>query len=570
MALPRQRLIAIHLRAQLTLERAFRRRYAATLNRYAKAAATAYAQHGPRGIPFALAGQQEDIARILRANYLAAGTRYRAMVLEQLTGQTKDASSQFEIEMQAYVDAQVAERSALISSTTNELVAGAIAKGVKEAETPAEIAKRIRVTTGGTVSRVRADAIAITETHNAATYASDVTAAGTGLTLEREWVSVEDSRTRPTHNEADGQRTSMAGTFTVGGYQLKRPGDPDAPAKEVIRCFPGGTLVSHVDAGAATRHWFDGELIEIETAGGNKLAGTPNHPVLTTAGWKPLRLVNKGDGVLKVGDGVDSIVAPNINDVPSRIDEVFDALSGFGGGKRVSACVVDFHGDIPGSDVDVVRADRELRDRKESAFYGVRAKLLLVLSDLRLGKELSSGLLHGSLDRFLFPAHGSVGGLRPLLSLIWCSVLHSLHHCLASIARTYSRFLKRLSDRAALHPATHFLCNSLHRLPKAKASYDLIANHITAHFSSSRKGLASRSAGNKAGQAPVHRHSAEAELLSDSLVGQARIVEADRVITVGTKEFSGHVYNLHDAKGMYIANGIIVHNCRCVVNYHEV
>lgn len=50
------------------------------------------------------------------------------------------------------------------------------------------------------------------------------------------WLATEDKRTRPTHVEADGQRTLLTSPFIVGGAQLQFPGDPRGPAQEVINC----------------------------------------------------------------------------------------------------------------------------------------------------------------------------------------------------------------------------------------------------------------------------------------------------------------------------------------------
>jgi len=50
------------------------------------------------------------------------------------------------------------------------------------------------------------------------------------------WLSTVDGRTRPTHVEADGQRTLLDSPFDVGGAALLFPGDPRGPAQEVINC----------------------------------------------------------------------------------------------------------------------------------------------------------------------------------------------------------------------------------------------------------------------------------------------------------------------------------------------
>lgn len=52
----------------------------------------------------------------------------------------------------------------------------------------------------------------------------------------KQWLSTEDSRTRPTHTAADRQRTLLTEPFRVGGAPLLFPGDPRGPAQEVINC----------------------------------------------------------------------------------------------------------------------------------------------------------------------------------------------------------------------------------------------------------------------------------------------------------------------------------------------
>lgn len=54
--------------------------------------------------------------------------------------------------------------------------------------------------------------------------------------LEKCWIATIDGKTRNTHFAADGQRTPLTGTFTVGGASLFIPGDPDGPPDEVVNC----------------------------------------------------------------------------------------------------------------------------------------------------------------------------------------------------------------------------------------------------------------------------------------------------------------------------------------------
>lgn len=56
------------------------------------------------------------------------------------------------------------------------------------------------------------------------------------LQFEQQWLATLDTRVRDTHRRADGQRRRMGQTFSVGQAELRFPGDPRGPAKEVIQC----------------------------------------------------------------------------------------------------------------------------------------------------------------------------------------------------------------------------------------------------------------------------------------------------------------------------------------------
>lgn len=57
-----------------------------------------------------------------------------------------------------------------------------------------------------------------------------------GTKYVKRWLATEDQRTRPDHREADGQVVPFGQPFTVGGFQMQHPHDPNAPAKEVVGC----------------------------------------------------------------------------------------------------------------------------------------------------------------------------------------------------------------------------------------------------------------------------------------------------------------------------------------------
>lgn len=54
--------------------------------------------------------------------------------------------------------------------------------------------------------------------------------------LVRTWITSLDGRERATHHDASGQTRGLDEPFSVGGWALRYPGDPAAPARETIRC----------------------------------------------------------------------------------------------------------------------------------------------------------------------------------------------------------------------------------------------------------------------------------------------------------------------------------------------
>ena len=91
------------------------------------------------------------------------------------------------------------------------------------------------------LTAARSRLIARTETVTSSNLAGDMAARATGLNLKKEWVAVDDSRTRNHHRDVDGVVLPIDDKFNVGGTLMLRPGDRGTtenrtPAKEVCNC----------------------------------------------------------------------------------------------------------------------------------------------------------------------------------------------------------------------------------------------------------------------------------------------------------------------------------------------
>lgn len=138
-----------------------------------------------------------------------------------------------------------------IMDATREAMARIIASGLKQGWSVAQIANDLRENIPE-ISRIRAGVIARTETHSASQHASIQVAKTSRLTLMKEWIPVEDGRTRDfgegdgvidqfSHRAMMGQRVPVDQAFKVpkrdGTFEnMMFPGDPNGSAGNVINC----------------------------------------------------------------------------------------------------------------------------------------------------------------------------------------------------------------------------------------------------------------------------------------------------------------------------------------------
>lgn len=201
--------------------------------------------------------------------------------------------------------------------------------------------------------------------------------------LLKQWLATNDDRTRPDHVDANGQTVPLDQPFQVGGFPMDYPGDPNGPDQEVCncRCGRGDMRVSGALVSAAMRRHYRGPLVVIKTAGGKDLAVTGNHPVLTRIGWKAAEFVNAGDELVCAVEVVDAL-NPHEHDMPSTAEDVFAARHLAGSrAQRMHPSQVNFHGDVPNGQVEVVRGNDLLALRGDTSFSEHLVDLALSLAD---------------------------------------------------------------------------------------------------------------------------------------------------------------------------------------------
>ena len=195
----------------------------------------------------------EIYAHIVSLSILAFGDRVvgqgktLGLVLE-----TKSFAEFFARLAQEYIALEAIRRRIVqVSEATRQQIVNAVQIGQDSGQGIAEIAQGIRDRLPS-LSRRRASVIARTETHGAANYGADGAARTTGLPMRKEWVSVEDHRTRDfgdgdgvvdefSHRAMSGVVVDMEQPFMVPRRNLTSepmmfPGDPNGSAANVINC----------------------------------------------------------------------------------------------------------------------------------------------------------------------------------------------------------------------------------------------------------------------------------------------------------------------------------------------
>ncbi|MCC6328980.1 MAG: hypothetical protein IT174_10720 [Acidobacteria bacterium] len=322
-----------------------------------------------------------------------------------------------------------------------------------------------------------------------------------------------------------------------------------------INCLTAGTIVCSPETRTATRRFYEGDVVEIETSSGLRLTVTPNHPIMTRNGWVAADPIEKGNYVVGTGDGqrVCIDINPHVDNKPSVVDQIFIAAMERRGmiSEVVPHSPANFHGDGKGSDVDVIFIDRHLRRDLDSAFGKPAAETQFISGREGLGVLAGQSPFDELFMRHLPPSDRIMSGLDISSVFPGRPLFH--HHAVG---------IKNRSDRDAyLDEATPY--------------------HLTRHsemFSEGVLGGSTFVSGSKFGggkvmaistgdsaflQNSVEAAGSDIEFCRDFLNRHSVNVSLDRVVKVSRYFYRGHVFNLETSTGYYIANGIVTHNCRC-------
>lgn len=357
------------------------------------------------------------------------------------------------------------------------------------------------------------------------------------------WQNVGDSRVR---TQPNGGHVANGGQGVIPVTERFIDGSLDAGSGSVspFNCFhPEQEIVG--DYLNASRISYSGDMFAIQTRKGNRVVCTPNHPILTTDGFKFARLINKGDNLVcgppNVTTGNGATREQNKQNTSTRIENVFEAFRKCGDLFFRNVSSLDFYEDgrVCNGDIQTVIADSRSHIRNGDAALQQRT----IYSNLSFTPKFGMGTAH-------LMQHGPVPASHffPSNFFLFAGRSGFYSHNTQSRVDGHAITFKKLRDfvYAFLFDNVHF------------SQYPQIDNN-GARFSAGTYGD------------PVFAEKAVYDLFAASaLIRQlyARFSSAillDDVIDIHVFPFSGFVYDVESSTGLMVTRGgVICKQCRCV------
>ena len=338
------------------------------------------------------------------------------------------------------------------------------------------------------------------------------------LQIELIWRTSHDNLVCDVCQAMDGQITRLGRPFKdqvntddgVVAWEHSEWNDNGEIPDAHVNCVLGDTIVKADSVKLATKMNYSGDIVELKTLGGKRLAVTPNHILLTDRGWVAAKNIKKTDKVITYSDSVERAMANDTIDGknPTIADE-FVALSKTPGVVAIEVPVTaeDFKGDgIANEKIEVILAESLLRNKRDAASIKLGGKLPFVGGKFTDGTLFGLGSIDQLLVGVLLAANGIVGSTGKALTFL---------------------------GSEGGHP-------EISRLTSATA-YNARLNEAAANSST-----------------------ADIEAFSKSFLAEAGLIKFDDVIDI--KIYSVHnapVYDVETTSTLYTANGIISSNCRC-------
>ena len=459
------------------------------------------------------------------------------------------------------------------SDTTIDAVKSTLKADFEEGEPLAKMSEHLRdIFEGG--ETYRANLIARTETTSAYNKGDieSISQMGLGERVGKIWLAEPDDATRETHAEAgdtyddgtdeDGSIMTIDKEFKVGTDSMQSPGN-GSDAAENCNCFIPETELFSPDMKKLLKSRFKGNVITFKTANGHKFTCTPNHPILTSHGWVKAQFIKEGNCIISTSrDDWMGLRNLDVKNRPTSFEKVYTSLAKVKNPVGIIGTTINFYGDRPEGNVDIVSMNGKLFDRIETCRDKIVKNILLAEANLRERGLLDNRLFNTGFDKKISRLV-SDNGIRLFgkkFPSIHVGLRHPLEHCFASIPWANPDSLEAMvnctsgnsdgmGDCFDRHSGIEHFCN-LDRINNDSGMMVVPENNTATLIKPS-----------------VNRLYCNPVTLRN--IGNALSVSVflDEILDIHIDSYSGDVYTAETHKGIYISNGVIAKNCRCSLVY---
>lgn len=176
------------------------------------------------------------------ASYRATGARFYALGTRLIEAQQKEARA-VEFRQTSYLErverlirVHGPNRVRAVARRTQAIITKTLAEAAGQGLGEREAGRLVRQAISGRMAVARARMIARTEIGAAQNAGMIDAAEQIQVRYSKEWISIEDGRTRLSHSIVDGKKIPREQKFKVGNGELEHPGDPSGPPEEIINC----------------------------------------------------------------------------------------------------------------------------------------------------------------------------------------------------------------------------------------------------------------------------------------------------------------------------------------------
>jgi hypothetical protein len=328
-----------------------------------------------------------------------------------------------------------------------------------------------------------------------------------------------------------------------------------------MNCVLGDTNVSTTArVSHIFRRAYKGEIIVLTTASGNVLRVTPNHPILCEAGFIPAKLIKAGDNLI-VDNGLKIISFFNkgTNQKVARIEDIFRSFRESSGmvSEIVPLTPKDFHGDVTDEKVEIIRPTRELSLKRDTFFSKVFGKIFFISRAVKNIFCISTACSSTAFFKTYISTFCSKMSIMSQSCFFFLRrIFHSFNLLFFSIPLFNSVPVKIISH----------ICSGITKPRSYPGNTNTLIVKLKNFFKIGRLDIIYSSCINpNILQSPPNSFMIDTKLSRNIINRYKRFIKVDNVLSISSiKNFSGHVYNLETKNNWFIANNIIIHNCRCL------